>query len=289
MDLITDEDIADGLLRPYKVLYVVGSEMLRAAAGPLRKWVAEGGVVYATGGGGLLDEYRSELRGRYEMYGIEGHELVRHGRHVRPRGMLKGMKASDTLTIKAFDGTTGEISLAAYFYRETLEARAEDKVVGSYSSDEGAGVVVNKFGKGRTIFCGGLAGIAYVQAAVTESSEVLPTGFSEEVRELLTVPARWAGVVRPVETSDPLVEAQYFSGPEGDIVVLINWRDRVAEGLVVRFPGKRDIDRVRSLRAAGYFEGHLHEQKKGELEVRDANGVAQVTLDLGICDYLILD
>lgn len=289
VDLLTDEDIADGRLGPYKVLYVVGSEMLRAAAGPLREWVAAGGVVYATGGGGLLDEYHDELTELHDMYGIDGHELVRHGRHVRPRGMLKGMKAGDTLTIKGFDGTTGEISLPAYFYRETLDAKVEDKVVGRYSGDGSAGVVVNRFGEGRTIFCGGLAGIAYVQPAVTESSEVLPTGFSEKVRELLTMPARWAGVVRAVETSDPLVEAQYFSGPEGDIVVLINWRDRVAEGLAVRFPGKGDIDRVRSLRAAGYFEGHLHEQKKGELEVRGANGAAQVTLDLGICDYLVVN
>jgi len=289
VDLITDEDIAEGRLGPYKALYVVGSEMLRAAAGPLRKWVADGGVVYATGGGGLLDEYHGELTELYDMYGIEGHELARHGRHVRPRGMLKGMKSSDTLTIKAFDWTTGEISLPAYFYRETLDAKAGGEVVGRYSGDGSAGVVVNRFGKGRTIFCGGLGGIAYVQAAVTESSEVLPTAFSEEVRELVTVPARWAGVVRPVETSDPLVEAQYFSGPEGDIVVLINWRDRVSEELVVRFPGKAGIKRVRSLRAAGYFKGHLHEQNKGELEVRDTDGVAQVTLDLGICDYLVVD
>jgi len=106
---------------------------------------------------------------------------------------------------------------------------------------------------------------------------------------LISMPACWAGVVRPVETSDPLVEAQYFTGPEGDIVVLINWRDRVAKGLVVRFPGRRDINRVRSLRAAGYFEGHLHEKEKGQLEVTDANGAAQVTLDLGICDYLLVD
>ncbi|MHC4744124.1 MAG: hypothetical protein ACYS8Z_19575, partial [Planctomycetota bacterium] len=104
VDLITDEDIADGLLEGYKVLYIVGSEMLRGAAGPLRDWVSEGGVVYATGGGGLLDEYHAEQKELYEMYGLEGHELVRHGRHIRPRGMLRGMKASDTIVVKSMEG-----------------------------------------------------------------------------------------------------------------------------------------------------------------------------------------
>ena len=289
VDLITDGDIAEGLLEPYKALYVVGSEMARAAAGPLRKWVAEGGVVYATGGGGLLDEYRQEVSELYDMYGIEGHELVRDSRHIRPRQTLKQVKSEDALVVKGVEGFKGEIALPVYFYRESLEAGAGGKVAGVYSGDRKAGVVVNRFGKGRTMFCGALAGIAYIQPAVTASSEILPTAFPEDVRRFLAVGARWAGVVRPVEVSDELVEAQYFSGDEGDMVVLINWRDEVANDILVRFAGEPQIKRVRSLRAAGYFEGHLHEQERGELEVRRRDGAAEVKLNLGICDYLLLD
>lgn len=289
VDLITDEDIADGLLRPYKVLYVVGSEMLRSAVGPLKEWVSEGGVVYGTGGGGLLDEYHRQIEELQEMYGIDGHELVQYGRHIRPRHTLKGVKPNDTLNIEGIDGISDEMKLPAYFYRETFEVETGGRVLGTYVSDGKAGMVVNRFGKGRTILCGGLVGIAYVQPAVTASSQILPAAFSDDARQLLSIPAGLAGVVRPVETSDPLVEAQYFSGPEGDIVVLINWRQRSAEELVVRFPGKREITRVRSLRAAGYFEGYLHEQNSGELEVTHNEGVPAVKLNLGISDYLLAD
>ncbi|MCK4294207.1 MAG: beta-galactosidase trimerization domain-containing protein [Planctomycetes bacterium] len=289
VDLITDEDIAEGLLKPYKALYIVGSEMVGAAAGPLEKWVADGGVVYATAGGGLLDEYHRELTELYGMYGIEGHELVRHRRHIRPRQTLKEVKALDRLVVKAIDRAADEMKLPVYLYRETLDAEADGEVVGTYAGDNSAGVVANRFGKGRTIYCGALAGMAYVKPAVTRTSQILPTAFSQDVRRFLTVAARWAGVVSPVQVSDPLVEAQYFSGPEGDIVVLINWRDEVVKELVIRFPGRPEIERVRSLRAAGYFEGHLHEQEQGALDLRQRNGAAEVKLDLAISDYLLLD
>ena len=41
----------------------------------------------------------------------------------------------------------------------------------------------------------------------------------------------------PVTASDPLVEAQYMVGENGAIVVLVNWRPRAIDKLIVRFPG----------------------------------------------------
>ncbi len=289
VDLITDEDIADGRLSPYRALYIVGSEMLRAAAEPLMNWVKNGGVVYAAGGGGLLDEYHRPLKMLHEMYGIKEHELVRHIRHIRPRQTLSEIELYDELVTKPLDDTAGKITLPAYLYRETLQPESGDKIAGTYITDDSTGLIVNEFGKGRAIYCCVLAGIAYLKPAITESSQILPTDFPESIRRFLSVPAIWAGVVSPVQTSNPLVEAQYFSGPEGDIVVLINWCDEPIENLVVRFPGKTQVQCVRSLRKAGYFRGHLHEQKAGTLEIRHRNSVPEVELDLGISDYLLVD
>jgi len=289
VDLITDEDIADGHLGTYRVLYIVGSEMLRAAVEPLMSWVKNGGVVYATGGGGLLDEYHAPLEMLYHMYGVKEHKLIRHTRHIRPRKTLKEIKSYDELHIEQLDKATDKIILPAYLYRETLQPESRTDIVGKYSTDNSAGLIVNNFGKGRTIYCGLLAGIAYLKPAITESSQVLPTDFPDNVRRFLTAPAIWADVVSPVQTSDPLVETQYFCGAEGDIVVLINWRDESIENLVVRFPGKTEIRSVCSLRKAGYFRGHLHEQKTGTLSIRYNNGIPEVELDLGISDYLLAD
>ncbi len=75
VDMITDEDVAEGKLADYQVLYVVGAEMLAAASEPLKQWVRNGGHVYAAGGGGLLDEYHRPLTALYEMYGLKSHLL----------------------------------------------------------------------------------------------------------------------------------------------------------------------------------------------------------------------
>jgi len=289
VDLITDEDIAQGHLSKYRVLYIVGSEMLRATAEPLMNWVKNGGIVYATGGGGLLDEYRTPLEMLYHMYGIEQQELIRHKRHIRPRKTLKEIKSYDELNIEGLDEEMDKIVLPAYLYRESFRPEPKTDIVGKYSSDNSAGLIVNNFGKGKTIYCGVLAGIAYLKPAITGSSQVLPTDFPDNVRRFITLPAIWVGVISPVRTSEPLVEAQYFSGAVGDIVVLINWRDEPIKNLVVRFPGKKQLHRIKSLRKAGYFKGHLHEQKTGTLKIQYINSVTEVELDLGIYDYLLVD
>ena len=287
VDLITDEDIADGRLGPYKVLYIVGSEMLGAAAGPLKEWVRAGGVVYATGGGGLLDEHHRPIATLYEMYGIAGHKLVRHSRHVRPRQTLRGASPQDTLTVDLVEGTTGPTTLEAYFYREILEPGA-GKLAGAYRNGD-KGAVVNSFGEGRTLYCGALAGMAYIKSALRPPVPTLPESFSEEVRRFITTVARWARIIRPVVASEPLVETQYLSGPKGDMVLLVNWRDKPVKDLVVSFPDSRDIRSIRSLRRAGYFKGHLHEQQRGALAIVRGEGTAAVRMDLGIWDCLLVD
>ena len=289
VDLILDEDFAEGRLKPYKVLYIVGSEMLRAAAEPLMQWVKDGGIVYATGGGGLLDEYRSPLTMLHDMYGLKSHKLVRHTRHIRPRNTMRSVEPVDTLTVKPFDETASPVTLPAYLYRETLEPKNGADVAGTYGGDQTDGLVTNRFGKGRSIYCGALAGMAYLTPAMTTSSQILPTAFPKTLRDFIATPVRWAGIATPIETSEPLVEAQYMTGPEGDVVVLINWQDKPIDDLVVRFPNKREIQSVRSLREAGPFKGHLHEQKGGTLPIRRDRGGAEVRLRLGISDYLLVD
>jgi len=277
VDLITDEDIAEGRLEGYRVLYVVGSEMLRAAAEPLKDWVRRGGVVYATAGGGLLDEYHRPLETLYEVYGITGHALERRVRHIRPMRTLPGAEPLDTA-----------LRLPALLYRETLDPADGAEVVGRYDNGDVA-AVIQRYGEGQARYVGVLAGIAYITPAMPPNSQVLPTQFPQDVRSLITTPVEAAGIIPPVRTSDPLVEAQYMTGENGDIVVLTNWRKDPAEDLVVSFPGRPDVRSVRSYGAAGYFRGHLHEQERGELAVEVVNGVPQVRTRLEVIDFLLVD
>ena len=288
VDLITDEDVAEGRLEGYRVLYVVGAEMLAAAAAPLEQWVNEGGIVYATAGGGLLDEYHRPQKLLHEMYGIKRHELVREVRHIRPRNSLPKAQPLDTVRIESAGHGLDAIELPALLYRETLTAAAGE-TVGRYASDGGVAAVVNRYGQGTTFYLGALAGIAYLAPAMPPSSDVLPTDFLQDRRDLIAAPLRWAEVVPPVRTSDPLVEAQYLEGDNGAVVTLTNWRQAPVDQLVIQFPGRPELRSVRSLRAAGHFKGHLHEKDRGHIEVHIVNGAPRVTLRLEVIDFLLLD
>ena len=288
VDMILDEDIAEGRLKDYRVLYIVGSEMLAAAVEPLKQWVRDGGTVYATGGGGLLDEYRQPQQGMLEMYGLRGHDLERKTRHIRPRRDLPQAEPLDTVRLKGEADLYDAMQLPALLYRESLEPGAGSATVGRFKNGDAA-VVTHSLGEGQTQYVGALAGNAYLAPAMPPNSQVLPTGFPESIRALITAPARRAGVVPTVTTSDPLVEAQYMTGENGNIVVLINWRKDPIDTLQVRFPGKPDIAAARSLRAAGYFKGHLHEQQRGALDVKHDDGVPYVEVRLEVIDFLLID
>ncbi|MFV2067268.1 MAG: hypothetical protein ACC645_09840, partial [Pirellulales bacterium] len=265
-----------------------------AAVDPLKQWVQAGGNVYANSGGGLLDEYRQPQTSLFEMYGLRGHDLERRGRKVKserrdlsPRQTLPRAKPLDTIKIAASDRLPA-VQVPALLYREQLEPAPNAQVVGRFANKEAA-AVVHQFGKGRTLYVGALTGLAYLTPAITPSSQVLPSEFPDDLRQLIVAPAQWADVEPPVTTSDPLVEAQYMVGENGAIVGLVNWRPHAVDKLIVRFPGKPNVKSVRGLRAAGYFKGHLHEQQRGDLPVKIVDGVPQVELRMEVTDFLLVD
>lgn len=286
VDLITDEDVAEGKLAGYKVLYVVGSEMLSAAVKPLAEWGRSGGILYATGGGGLLDEYHRDNTALYEVYGLKSHHLNRAVRGIRPMRDLPKMTPLDTLVVTAPDAGLTRVELPALCYRDALEPRAAT-VLGTYN-DGSPAFLCNTYGKGTVYYAGALVGLAYLTPALPPNTQVLPTGFPAALRALITLPAQQARIVPPVVTNHPLVEAQYLTGPNGAIVTLINWTEKPIDKLIVRFPGV-PVKTVQSLRAAGYFKGHLHEQPTDKLPVQVVDGVPQVELRLEVTDYLLVD
>ncbi|MFO7975303.1 MAG: beta-galactosidase trimerization domain-containing protein [Candidatus Hydrogenedentota bacterium] len=287
VDLITDKDVAAGKLEDYRVLYAVGAEMLAEAVEPLREWVGKGGILYASGGGGLLDQYHRPNSALKEVYGIKSNDLNRAVRHIRPRRTLPKTEPLDTVRIEGAESFPN-IEFPALLYRETFEPAAAE-VIGRYAGDGAPAVLMNSYGEGRAIYSGALAGLAYITPAFTEASDILPVEFPEERRRFATIAAELAGITPPVKTSHPLVEAQYMESENGAVVVLTNWNPKPLEELTVSFPGLPEVNRVQSLRGAGYFKGALGEQQGGVLEPTSTNGSPTVTLSLSLTDFLFID
>src|SRR5262249_11006854 len=60
-DVVIEDDLADGSLSRYRVLFLAADRLSRAAATGLATWVRDGGLLISTAGGGFLDEYGEPL------------------------------------------------------------------------------------------------------------------------------------------------------------------------------------------------------------------------------------
>lgn len=269
VDLITDEDVAAGKLARYKVLYLVGPELLQEAVAPLRRWVRNGGTLVADGGGGLLNQYREPIGAMRELYGVRSAKLERPVRSISPSEDLPRMAPLDVARMKS-----GSLQVPVLCAKQTLTPDPEASVLATYP-DGSTAAVERRWGKGRVVLWGALIGLAYLKPAM-EQRRGLPEAFPKDLRDLIVRPALDAGARRDVITSDPLIEATLQEGPLGAVVTLVSFRNRPTAKVVVSLPGLRDARRVRSLR-------------RGSCPVTVVAGVPQVTLPVDQGDFLLVD
>jgi hypothetical protein len=211
----------------------------------LQRWVERGGTLVATGGGGLLNQYREPIPAMSALYGLESASLERATRRLGPASDLPQAQPLDTLTFTAPPGAK-PLRMPAYCYKQRLVPGHSSTVIAHYA-DGSPAALDRRVGRGRVIFWGGLPGLAYLQPAMARR-QGLPEAFPKPLRHLITAPAEAAGVARPVVTSDPLVEATLQEGPQGPVVTLISFRNRPLSSLTVRVPGLPKARRATSLR-----------------------------------------
>jgi hypothetical protein len=272
VDLVTDEDLAKGVPDRFKTLYVVGDELLSAAAGPLRAWVEAGGTLVGIGGGGVLDEYRQPQPTLLALYGLAGRQPRRAARSLKPAADLPQAAPLDTLT---FDVAHGGLPLPAYCGLQQLEPAADVPVVGRFG-DGRPGATDRRVGQGRACFIGALPGLAYLQPGIGGRKRGMTLDYPADVRRLIVEPAESAGVRRHVTTSDPLVEATLQEGPRGAVVTLVSFRHPDGGPVTVTLAGLPETKRVTSTR-------------QGPLTVTPSPAGPQVTLRVDEGDFLVAD
>jgi hypothetical protein len=276
VDLITDDDVIEGRLGRYKMLYLVGPEIQAAAALEIAQWVESGGVLFACGGAGLLDEYRQRLDVMYDLYGITEANLTRERRQVAPRS-LQEIAPVDTVRFEG-DSDLPRIEMPAIAYRQVFHPAPDDAagiVVGTFD-DGSTAAIVRQVGKGRVMVVGAMPGLAYLRPAMRDEG-ALPVHYSRPVRELLTAPLRIAGCTSYVRASEPLVEATLMeSAGHGAIVPLVNFAPKPIARLRLDFPG---LDSPKSCRSV----------RHGKLAIRGAGRECYVELPLEIADFLLVD
>ena len=279
IDFITEEDLAAGGAGAYRVLYLVGDHLATNAAVGLASWVAAGGTLISTAGGGILDEYDRPLATLQPVFGLRSQQLEKRETFIRPRIELPRLEPLDTLTAD-LDGQPVEVPALAF--RQELEPSAGTDVLARYS-DGTAAATSHRYGSGLAILWGSLIGAAYVQSGFP--SELPPpdrgpfthtplVDFSPERRTLIALPTQ--GLPRNwAECSDHLVETGLLETERALLIPLASLAEtpRTVQ-LTVHAVGR--ANGVRSVR-------------RGPLAFVPQNDVVRCTLDLDVTDFVVIE
>src|SRR6185369_8223312 len=71
VDVITEDDIADGELKKYEVVYFAGEWIDTRAVAKLDEWVKAGGILYATAGVGHLNQFGEPEPAMMKLLGLK--------------------------------------------------------------------------------------------------------------------------------------------------------------------------------------------------------------------------
>src|SRR5207302_3518410 len=87
VDLVTEDDIGDGVLKGYDVVYFAGEWIERRTVRRLDDWVKAGGVLYATAGLGVRNEFDEPDPGLTRLLGLS--EVKTKKNAIAPRTLLE--------------------------------------------------------------------------------------------------------------------------------------------------------------------------------------------------------
>jgi hypothetical protein len=234
VDPIDERILATEDLSQYKIIYVSGSHLTRAAARGLERYVNSGGTLYTSGWGLARDEANQPLavlepvlglRQRTESqmwYAVTLYGATRIESYDVPSKRIAQVPEDARITASNF---VAESFLPA-IGRETLEPTAEAEVLARFA-DGAAAITRHPYGKGQVYVVGFFPGLEY-SAPVRGDEFDMTRDLHAARRNLVAAPA--LALTRPiVDASHPLVEGVLLRNPEHGTraITLANWAYRV--------------------------------------------------------------
>jgi len=278
VDIVSEQQAADGMLDGYQVCYLSGPNLTVAAAQKLKQWVQRGGTLWLTAGAAARDEYNRPLPTLDDLLPAERKDAQELQSFKNSGRYLSVLAAKDEVR---WDGGTAEVLSV----KQTLAPRAGAKVLATFK--DGSPALV----RGGSVYCVGfLPALAYIKPALVarkkleeenKDAELLqrshnPWEFPAHVRELLLTPVRAAGVEPPVLCDVPLVDAVYMTCDQGVLIPLANYTLKPLEKLTLKVKVPRPVKRAESVR-------------RGALKFeRSADGRVTIALPLDNNDFVKL-
>lgn len=276
VDLITEEDVLEGRLKEYAVLYVAGEWIDHRVPSVLKPWIKKGGMLYACAGLGHKNEFNEPDDGMADILGLKSSTLTQNVYCVRPFLELPLVKPIDEIVM-------GENRIPAIAMRQELVPDSAT-VLGQWTDGKPA-VTVNALGKGKAYAVGTAAGHTYYKTGLKRQPWARggrktiynPTGFDAAARSLACLAIDALTEPREVTCSNPYVEALLLDSSEGTLMTLINWDNAPIHDLEVTLKMPRKPTAVRSVQQQKAITGWTY-----------ADGSLTVKVDLEWADYIML-
>lgn len=240
VDIVAERQIERGMLQSYKVCYLHGPNLTRAAAAKLRQWVLDGGTLWLGPGAASRDEFNRPMNILDDILPAMRGELVPLQAFRSSGRYLNTLSAKDTAHWSA-----GSASVVAVKQSLTPGKRCE---VEATFDDDSPALAWGRSGRGGVYCCGFLPALAYIKTALdhraalqkkvddkkelnaqeTREAALLersynPWRFPAEVRELMLAPVRTARILPPITCDVPLVDAVFMRQDKGVVIPLANY------------------------------------------------------------------
>ena len=271
VDMVSEQDLEEGVLARYKLLVLTETNVERAAAARIAAWVRSGGVLQMGPGAGMRDEYDEPMAELLDLAGVSAAKLDKPGGDYREHFGIRFQQPRGEVALTA-TALWPACKLPLLGYQE--EAAAQGAEVLTSFADGKPAILRRNVGKGTVLRFAFMPGLGYVKSA--ELSADKPTvGYKAEQLAVLTVGLKLAKVVSPLEVSSPLVEAQLLRGSKADVVMLANWSGKDVSDLKVTVRDARGVTRVTSV-------------ERGAVKAAWQGNALTMSLPLGATDVLVL-
>lgn len=275
VDLITEDDIKDGILKGYDVVYFAGEWIDHNAAKTLDAWVRQGGVLYATAGIGHLNEFNEPEAGLRKILGLKGSTLSKNLYVIRTFLELPHAPSIGTITM-------GGQKIPAIGMKQVLSPDTA-KVLGTWE-DGSAAVTVNDYGDGKAFAIGTLAGNSYMKTGLRlipfarggEKTVYNPTDFDAAATKLVRLGIDAKPTSREVFASNTFVEALVIDKGNDTLVTLTNWNNAPVKDVKVSVKLPAAPKSIRQIAA------------NKTLPVAYTDGTATFAVDLAEADYVLI-
>jgi len=269
VDLLTERDVNEGRLAPYKVLYVSGRNIEQATAKNVAAWVKAGGVVYLTAEAARRDEYDMPFTGLDAVVGRGAAvKTDRYKGPLRAKLELLWLEPKTAAHLKGLDaqynagepGPPGAPTIYRVYASLETFAPAKGATVLGTLDDGSPALVCAKSGKGWGYYTGTLPGQAFVRAALpirvmgkggpdTGFSHFEVIDFDRNAWKAILAPVVKAGLASDLMINKRGVVGNILTGPASTVVTLNNLarqQDGTARDVTVRLPGVRPAKAVRT-------------------------------------------